>query len=188
MRLFGSGQAWSVGESADADLMRALGTGNRIALGELVKRHQEHVRSLAFRIMGRWEDADDVAQETFLRVLRGAGGYTPAASFRTWLHRIVVNLCLDRARRPKIASLEQDVPAADVGQGSAMERRERSLAVQHAVSQLPERQRIALLLHRFEGHSHAEIAQATGWSESAVEALLVRAYSHLRQALLQWQE
>ena len=156
------------------------------ALGQLVERHQQSVRAVALRMTGRWDVADDLAQEVFLRVYRFAGRYKPAAAFRTWLYRIVVNLCLDRAKSPRLSELPEEIGDASCEMAEQLARAERSEAIQRAIAQLPERQRMALVLHRFEHMTHAQIAQATGWSESAVESLLVRAYDQLRQRLSQW--
>jgi RNA polymerase sigma-70 factor, ECF subfamily len=172
---------------ADGDLMASVARGDMSALATLVRRHQQRVRALAYRLSGRWDVADDIAQEVFLRVLRSAQSYRPTAAFGTWLHRIVVNLCLDRGRRPRLAELAVAPQAGSGAQAlEVLVRQERQQAIQREVSALPERQRVALVLHRFEGLSHAEIAAATGWSESTVESLLVRAYARLRQRLRLW--
>ncbi|WP_428937731.1 RNA polymerase sigma factor [Fontivita pretiosa] len=171
--------------------MADLARGDMAALGSLVRRHQHRVRALAYRLTGRWDLADDLAQETFLRVYRSARSYTPSAAFSTWLYRIVVNLCLDQARRPRLAEIADPgevQPASQAGSDAPLLDRERAEAIQRAIDALPPRQRIALLLHRFEQMSHAQIAQATGWSESAVESLLVRAYAQLRQRLKLWMQ
>jgi RNA polymerase sigma-70 factor (ECF subfamily) len=178
---------WATKESGspDAILMRRLATGDIGALAQLVEAHQQRVRTLAFRICGRWELADDVTQEAFLRVHRSAGSYQPQAAFSTWLYRIVVNLCMDQLKRPRLARLDESDPPPTTDPNRLMQA-ERSAAIQRAVAQLPERQRVAILLHRFEGLSHAEIASATGWSRASVESLLVRAYAELRQKLAAW--
>lgn len=171
---------------SDAELVAAVASGQTSALGEIATRHQQRVRAIAFRIMGRWDVADDVAQEAFLRVWRGAAKYEPSAAFTTWLYRIVVNLCLDQKRRYRPLQLtEQDPPSDDATDASLIDL-ERADAVRREVAALPERQRVALVLHRFENLNHAQIAAATGWSESAIESLLVRAYSRLREKLKDW--
>jgi RNA polymerase sigma-70 factor (ECF subfamily) len=173
----------------DADLMAALARDDRTALACLVWRHQQRVRAIAFRFTRRRDTADDIAQETFLRLWRSAGRYRPTAAFSTWLYRIVVNLCLDHAKRPRLAQLPGDTGVTPSGPSSdPLLRQEQQQAVARAIAALPERQRIALILHRFEALSHVQIAQTTGWSESAVESLLVRAYGELRRALRTWAE
>lgn len=169
----------------DVSLMADLAAGRIGALDELVRRHQEKVLALAFRTLGDPEAAQDVAQEAFIKVLRSARRYQPTAKFTTWLYRIAVNCCLDlmRRRRP---SVNIDDVAAPVAQESAPGdaiQAETALAVRRAVEALPERQRLVIVLHRFGGLSHREVAQATGWSNSAVESLLTRAYVTLRQRL-----
>jgi RNA polymerase sigma-70 factor (ECF subfamily) len=167
----------------DSLLVQAIAEGHLDALEPLVRRHQDGVRRLAYRFLGEWSDANDVAQDAFLRVVRAAPRYQPTARFTTWLHRIVVNLCLDsRRRRARFV-------AADLPDGPAclppdvLERDETVRRVRQALNGLPERQRTAVILHRYEGHSHREIAEVTGWSESAVESLLVRGYANLRRVL-----
>jgi len=170
----------------DTELMTRLAAGDMAALGELVQRHQERVLELAFRTLGKWDLAEDVAQEAFLRVHRAAGNYKPKARFTTWLYRIVVNLCLDEKRRRARngTSLEDvTVEAQTEPNGDIAEKKEIAQLVRGAVNGLPERQRVALVLHRYEGLSHGQIAEATGWTGSAVESLLVRAYANLREKL-----
>jgi RNA polymerase sigma-70 factor (ECF subfamily) len=124
----------------------------------------------------------------FLRLYRSAPTYKPTAAFSTWLYRIVVNLCLDARRRPPLALIAEGDAAStsDPPVDDRLVREDLCRAVQREVTNLPERQRIALLLHRFEGLGHAKVAAATGWSESAVESLLVRAYAQLRERLKDW--
>ena len=168
------------------ELMARLGEGDIDALGVLAKRHQEKVLSLAYRFLGDWHKAEDVAQEAFLRVQRAAGSYRPTARFTTWLYRIVVNLCLDERRKRGRAVVSLDDAAAEIlaeSDSDAAERNEVAALVRRAVAELPERQRLAVILHRYEGLSHSEVSEATGWSKSAVESLLVRAYANLRGKL-----
>jgi RNA polymerase sigma-70 factor (ECF subfamily) len=169
----------------DARLMERLARGDRSALARLVQLHQREVLALAFRTTGDWSLAEDIGQETFLRVWRSAARYEPRALFSTWLYRIVVNLSLDALKKRK--PITGDPPAvADISghaPSAALEGRDLAAAVQQAVAGLPERQRVAVVLHRFSGLSMREIARTTGWSESAVESLLVRAYAALRNRL-----
>lgn len=170
----------------DAELMAALARGETAALGELVRRHQDKARALAFRMLGRWDLADDVAQEAFLRVWRAAPRYRPEAKLTTWLYRIVVNLCHDRHRRAAraLAPLTDDVPEpAAEPTPDPLEADERAVRVRRALDALPERQRAAVVLHRYEGLSHREVAEALGATEKAVESLIVRAYAKLRREL-----
>ena len=173
-------------ESNDAELMACLAKGEVSALGELARRHQHRVLEIAFRTLGHWDLAEDVAQETFLRIYRAAKHYRPDAQFTTWLYRIVVNLCLDEQRRraksaaPLESIASEGLPASDT---DSAERREIAELVRAAVQELPERQRVAIVLYRYEGLNHTQISEVTGWSQSAVESLLVRAYANLREKL-----
>lgn len=173
-------------EVNDAELMARLAGGDMEALGDLVRKYQQRVLSLSYRVLNDWHRAEDVTQETFLRVHRAAGKYKPEALFTTWLYRIVVNLCLDEQRSQGRRATPLDNAALDLEAGTdydAAERKELVEAVKAAVGELPERQRIALMLHRYEGLSHGQIAEVTGWTSSAVESLLVRAYANLREKL-----
>lgn len=174
-------------DPSDAELMQLLGRGDLQALAVLVRRYQEPVRLLAYRVLGRWDLADDMAQETFLRLLRTADRYRPDTALIAFLRRIVVNLCLDLRKRKRAVNWPESEPASRApGAGERLEADERRAAVWAEINQLPERQRVALTLHRFEGLGHEEIAELTGWSLSAVESLLVRAYGRLRDRLQDW--
>jgi len=166
--------------------MARLCQGDKAALGDLSLRHKSRILSVAYRLLGDWQLAEDVAQETFLRLHQAACTYRPEARFTTWLYRIVYNLSIDQQRKRANApvSLEsvQGEPQ-DTSGTQSMEREELAAIVQRAISQLPERQRRVILLHRYEELSHTDIARVTGWSQSAVESLLVRAYAHLREEL-----
>ncbi|UCG17268.1 MAG: sigma-70 family RNA polymerase sigma factor [Phycisphaerales bacterium] len=174
----------------DVELMARLADGDQSALAQLIQRHQHRVLDIAYRTIGDRVLAEDIAQEAFLRVWRSAGSYVPSAQFTTWLYRIVVNLCIDASRKPKALTIDGPaVPHPEMAAvSSGLERSDRIAAVRRAVARLPRRQRVALVLHRFSGLSIRVISDATGWSESAVESLLVRAYASLRQALTEFTE
>lgn len=169
----------------DVELMARLADGDQSALGRLVQRHQRRVLDIAYRTTGDRVLAEDIAQEAFLRVWRSAESYTPSAQFTTWLYRIVVNLCIDASRKHKVLTVDEPAVAhPEVAASSCcLERNDRAAAVRRAVTRLPQRQRVALVLHRFSGLSIRAVSDTTGWSESAVESLLVRAYASLRQTL-----
>ena len=134
------------------------------ALAELVRRHQGRALRLAYRSLGDWQLAEDVVQESFLRINRAASKYRPDARFSTWFYRIVVNLCLDELRRRQRraeAATNAAPEVADTGESPAHreELTELHQAVRHALDQLSERERLAVILHRFEGQSHRQIAR-----------------------------
>jgi len=181
----------SIGNLSDEELMAAVGTRDMSALSELVRRHQEKVLALAYRLLGRWDLAEDASQNTFLKVYQAADRYKPNAKFTTWLYRIAVNHCHDLRRAEKQAGMNQKnrldfstgpSPADNVVQ------EENAAQIRQWIDSLPERQRTVLILHRYEGRSHKKLAQVTGWSPSAIESLLVRAYAHLRKVAEQWQD
>lgn len=168
------------------ELMAKVRGGNMSALGELVSRHQDKVLSLAYRFFGRWDIAEDIRQETFLRVWRASQNYKPKARFTTWLYSIAINLCIDEYRKSihKTIPLEQVMADLEAeSDGDSIEREEAAKIVQKAIMGLGERQRLAVILHRYNGLSHTEISEVTGWSRSAVESLIVRAYTNLRNKL-----
>jgi RNA polymerase sigma-70 factor, ECF subfamily len=174
------------GSLQDEVLIARVCKGDPVALGDLSRRHRSRVLSLAYRMLGDWHLAEDVAQETFIRLHHAACSYRPEAKFTTWLYRIVYNLTVDQQRRRASApvsldAMESQPPGAS--QALPAEQQELAVLVQKAVARLPERQRRVVLLHRYEELSHTEIARVTGWSQSAVESLLVRAYANLREQL-----
>ncbi len=168
------------------ELMKRLASGEIEALTEIVKKYQNQILDLAYRFLNDWAKSEDVAQETFLRIYRASADYTPQAKFSTWIYRIVVNLCLDeRRRQTKMPVTIEEVacePSADP-ESDALERSETIELVRKAISELPPRQRLAVILHRYENLSHNQICEVTEWTKSAVESLLVRAYANLRKKL-----
>jgi RNA polymerase sigma-70 factor (ECF subfamily) len=172
--------------SVDAALMRRLAEGDRSAMGILLARHHTRVWQLGRRLGRSPADADDLAQEVFLRVWRAAPRFQPTAAFTTWLYRIAINLVFDARRRTRpTASIQQisESSLAAPAEADPTEAQELARQVQQAVMALPERQRVVLVLHRYQELSYQQIAESTGWSVSAVESLLVRAYAALRTTL-----
>ncbi len=173
-------------DESDEELMRRLAAGDTAALTPIVQRHQERVIRLAQRFLGRADLAEDVAQDAFVKLYRSAAMYQPEARFTTWLYRLVANLCWDRRRglaRARRREQEHDGAATVPDAATAMEADERTQRVRAAVAALPDRQRLAVILHRYHELSHKDIATVTGWSVSAVESCLVRAYATLRERL-----
>lgn len=169
----------------DTELIRRLAAGDRGALAELMRHHQARVLTTAYRFLGNWDAAEDIVQETFLRVYRAAPRYQPQAAFTTWMYRLVVNLCWDRRRQlSRDHRLRAGIPLPpEQTLTSHAEQAERAAEIRRAVAALPDRQRLAVILHRFDELTHREIAEVTGWSVGAVESCLVRAYATLRKSL-----
>jgi RNA polymerase sigma-70 factor, ECF subfamily len=175
---------------SDETLMAAIATGDQLAFARLVERHLARTVGLATRLMGSRADGEEIAQEAFTRVWSHAARWRPLgaggnARFTTWLYRIVVNLAIDRKRRPVHAAMDDvDEPVDETDDGFVrIHRRQVSDAVTAAMMQLPERQRVALALCFFEGLSNIEAGKIMSLSVGAVESLLVRARRSLRQGL-----
>jgi len=165
--------------------MARVARGDERAFQLLSRRHLPAMLGLARRILGNAAEAEDVAQEAFIRVWTHAARWQPLAQFRTWLTRVVVNLCLDRKRRAPWVELEAagDIVDPAPGAGEKAESDERERMVASAVDKLPARQRSAIVLTYGEGMSNAQVAEILDTSVSAVETLLVRAKQNLRRAL-----
>ena len=172
-------------DDSDEALMARVARGNERAFQLLSRRHLPAMLGLARRILGNAAEAEDVSQEALMRVWTHAPRWQPLAEFRTWLTRVVVNLCLDRKRRAPWVALETagDIvdPAPDAGERAESDERERMLAT--AIDKLPARQRSAIVLTYGEGMSNAQVAEILDTSVSAVETLLMRGKQNLRQAL-----
>ena len=172
-------------DDSDEALMARVARGDERAFQMLSRRHLPAMLGLARRILGNAAESEDVAQEAFLRVWTHAPRWQPLAQFRTWLTRIVVNLCLDRKRRAPWVDLEAagDIVDPTPGATERAEADERQGMVTAAIGKLPVRQRDAIMLTYSEGMSNAQVAEILGTSVSAVETLLVRGKQNLRRAL-----
>lgn len=175
-------------DSEDDDaLMSRAAAGDRRAFSLLVVRHAERVRAVALRFSGNAADADDVTQAAFLAAWRDAGNWQRGrARFSTWIYRVVVNRCIDLARRRRVRSwLSLDVvaePEDDAPDAAELAvQRSELAAVRRDILALPEKQRAALLLAVQADKSTAEIGAALGVSAGAAEQLLVRARRALRE-------
>jgi len=172
-------------DDSDEALMARVARGDERAFQLLSRRHLPAMLGLARRILRNSAEAEDVAQEAFLRVWTHAPRWQPVAQFRTWLTRVVVNLCLDRKRRAPWVELEAAGEIVDPtpGAGEKAEADERARMVAAAVDKLPPRQRSAIVLTYGEGMTNAQVAEILDTSVSAVETLLVRGKQNLRSAL-----
>lgn len=170
---------------SDEDLLVAAGDGSMEAFGELVHRHHATAYRIASRFLDDSEEARDIAQEAFLHILRTCGTYSPRAAFRTYLFRVVSNLCIDHRRklRPVGVADLPEVPSDAPGPLGDLAAAEREAAVRRALSMLPERQRMAVILKYFEGLGYREMALALETSEKAVERLLDRGRAALLRDL-----
>jgi RNA polymerase sigma-70 factor (ECF subfamily) len=169
----------------DAMLMASVASGDLGAFERLVLRHQDRAWRLAWRMLGDAAEAEDVVQETFLRIFRSAPRYQPSASFRTYLFRVLARLCLDvRSRKkPDYGNRLPDFADPAATPEEILQKAERSAAIGRALAGLPARHRAAVLLRHDEGLSYREIAAILQTSEKTVDSLLQRARQSLRRLL-----
>lgn len=171
----------------DQALVEACLAGRREAFDAIVGRHQRHVYQLCYRFAGNHEDASDLAQDAFIRAYRGLNSFKGRSAFATWLYRIAVNVCLNRAalRAPKPAALDfadqtdHRIERAD----TTLVRAERAAEVRAAIARLPKKQRAALILRVYHELPHDQIAEIVGSSVGAAKANFFHALANLRKLL-----
>jgi RNA polymerase sigma-70 factor (ECF subfamily) len=169
-------------ERPDRDLLTAHAAGDPDAFGELVRRHRDRLWAVALRTLGDREEAADALQDAMVSAYRAAAGFRGDAAVTTWLHRIVVNACLDRIRRRQVRAtvpLPEAGPGEPVQPGDPIADRETSLVVHRALAQLPGEQRAALVLVELQGHSVAETAELLGVAEGTVKSRCARGRARL---------
>lgn len=175
------------GADSDESLVARAGRGDRTAAGALVLRHTDRIFAVSLRMLGDRAAAEDATQETFLRLWKHAARWKPqGAKFETWLYRIAMNICFDRLRRrgrelPEDAAPERADPEPRADEQMASN--ERRAAVEAALAELPERQRLAITLCHYQEMSNIEAAALMEVSVEAVESLLARARRALRDRL-----
>jgi len=182
----------------DAEVMLRVKAGDDSAFEYLVQKYRRPMVSFMYRMAHNASAAEDLAQEVFLRVYRSRANYEPSAKFTTWLYRIATNLAVNYARdtrheRPEnTVSIDEpdtetgltvDVPDGTLSAEEGMMRRERMAAIRKRVQALPERQRLAVLMHKYQQMDYRQIAEVLKLSESATKSLLFRAYETLRVQL-----
>lgn len=167
--------------SADESLLAAAGQGNMEAFAELVNRHQGWAWRLAFRFLGEAQISEDVVQEAFLRLFRAAPRFSPRAAFRTYFYRIIARLCLDQARKKHPRFTDRPPEPADPAPDAAgrIIEQETSAAVRAALDELPDNQRMAVVLRYYEALDYRSIGETLEISPKAVERLLARARMRL---------
>jgi RNA polymerase sigma-70 factor, ECF subfamily len=174
-------------DSADSDelLVQATGKGDLKSFEQIVTRHQAWAWRIAYRFIGNEEDASDIVQDAFLRLLDASGRYRPTAKFRTFFYQIISRLCLDRAKKKQPLFLETipDTPDPRPSVTDTMMRHEAAIAVRSALDTLPPNQRLAIVLRYYENLNYEEIASALETTTKAVERLLARGREHLKGIL-----
>jgi RNA polymerase sigma-70 factor, ECF subfamily len=194
-----SGALPSDEDAVDVSLMRLIGRGDTAAFEELVHRHQSLVLGTVSRMLGGNSDVEDIAQQVFLRVWKSANRYVARAKFTTWLLKITRNLVFNELRRTKRRAQvpmqsdpeAEEMPLADEAtsapDAAALEK-ELQAAIDKAIAELPETQRMAVILRRYEELSYEEIGEVLELSVPAVKSVLFRARTELRQRLAQYLE
>ena len=177
----------------DELVARSMG-GDAESFNQLILRWERPIYALAYRVIGREEDARDVCQETFLRAFRALPGFKGQAKFSSWLYRIALNLCRDWIRRQRRAPVMQMPEGVDPGELAAergpvesietlVARRELSAVVEEAMALLPEEQRTAIILKEYHGMTFQEIAEMQGCPLSTVKTRLYQGLTVLRRHL-----
>jgi RNA polymerase sigma-70 factor (ECF subfamily) len=185
-------------ELTDADVMLRVKAGDDAAFDYLVDKFRRPIVSFMYRMAHNQAVAEELAQEVFLRVYRSRHTYAAEAKFTTWLYRIATNLGVNHARDSKADRVDQtvsidehdeetglaiDVADPHITAEQAILRRERLAAIRRHVENLPERQRMAVLMHKYQNMDYRQIADVLKLSESATKSLLFRAYETLRERL-----
>jgi len=183
---------------SDAEVMLELKAGNMAAFDILLAKYRKPIINFMYRMVHNQAVAEELAQEVFLRVYRSRETYRAEARFSTWLYRIATNLGVNHARDTKhertAQTVQLDEPDAETGTTPDLAdstptieaeilRRERMNAIRQHVMALPERQRTAVLMHKYEGLDYKSIGEVLKLSESATKSLLFRAYQTLREKL-----
>ena len=183
---------------SDAQIMLRVKAGDESAFEYLVQKYRRPMLSFMYRMAHNTAVAEDLAQEVFLRVYRSREKYEASAKFSTWLYRIASNLAVNHARdtrhqRPENtvsldepdqeSGLTMDVADDSLTAEESIVRRERLAAIRERVQALPERQRIAVVMHKYQQMDYRQIAEVLKLSESAIKSLLFRAYETLRVQL-----
>ena len=182
---------------SDVQLMLEAKAGNDASFEHLLQRYRTPLVNFLYRMVRDSGTAEDLAQEVFLRVYRARHGYEASAKFTTWLFRIATNLALNRIRDTRHQQMEIsldansadddapaiELPARELRVDQYLIEQDRTALIRRAVDALPQKQRIAVLLHKYEEMDYCEIAKVLDCSDAALKSLLFRAYETLRVQL-----
>ena len=186
---------------SDVQLMLDVKAGDEQSFALLLQRYRSPLVNFLYRMVRNREQAEDLAQEVFLRVYRARADYVPSAKFTTWLFRIATNLALNSVRDHRYERMEISLDAPMTADAEDGDERTLDVAdqhpdieqhlvedvrrkmIRHAIEKLPEKQRAAVLLHKYQELDYGEIAKILSCSESALKSLLFRAYEALRVEL-----
>lgn len=186
-----AGTVEDLAAGADAALLERVRRADKAAFSTLLSRHYDAAYRVAYRMMGRAADCEDIVQDAFVKLWTNPGQIREGQALRAWLMRVVSNLSIDRLRRkPMLNADDVPEPSSDkAGPDLVALRNSVSSEVDRAIAMLPERQRMALIFVYYEGLSNRDAAAALELSVDALESLLARARRSLKKALAgQWQD
>lgn len=184
----------------DAELVSAFKGGDKSAFDKLILMHKDKVFNMCYRLLGNYEEANDSAQETFVKVYRSLKNFRLESAFSTWLYRIAVNTCKNKlvsskyrhnkmmVRLDNPIETEEGTHTIEIGNNSLspaneLERKEKGIRIQRAIDSLPEAQKTLVVLRDIEGLSYEEIAKITSYNLGTVKSKLARARQQLREKL-----
>ena len=184
----------------DFELIRSFQSGEKTAFDQLVIRHKDRIFNLCYRLLGDYNEANDYAQETFIKAFKSLKGFRFESSFSTWLYRIAVNNCknrlnsLEKRFQVKMISIEtpkytgENNPVLEIRDDSpspanGLERKEKAVLIQTAINSLPAEQKMVIILRDIEGRSYEEIAETTGLALGTVKSRLARGRMELKNKL-----
>ncbi len=188
----------SDGARNDSEIMLAVAAGDESGFTYLVSKYHRPIVHFLYRMVHTEAVAEELAQEVFLRVYRARSSYRAEAKFSTWLYRIATNLAVNHARDNKseresqrveldamdpVTGMRTEVADRDLNVEQVLMREERMSAIRREVDRLPERQRMAVLMHKYQEMDYRQIGEVLHLSESATKSLLFRAYRTLRESL-----
>jgi len=154
-----------------------------ISFDRAVRTSEAQILRTAYRVLGNWADAEDVAQEAFVRLHRHGLGFPNEAGMMAWLYRVTVNLCLDRVRSPRRWEQLPEMRSEEASAEAVVIRQDQKQRLMQALGTLPTRERAAVVLREIEGLSTAEVAAILGSSEGTVRSQVSKALGHLRRIL-----
>jgi RNA polymerase sigma-70 factor (ECF subfamily) len=183
----------SESDQPEIEWMRRIREGDMESFRLLVEAHQARVVGTITKMLGSEMEAEDLAQQVFIRVWRSAPRYKPTAKFTTWLFRITRNLVFNEMRRRRhfvdhTEDISEPVDRKERGPDQVLLEEELQTAIQDAISKLPEAQRLAIVLRRYEELPYEEIAKVMGTTVPAVKSILFRARAELRERLAKYLE
>jgi RNA polymerase sigma-70 factor (ECF subfamily) len=179
----------------DARLMLQFKDGDAAAFDQLFARHTHAMVNFAYQFVRNRQVAEELAQDVFLRVYEGAASYRVQSRFSTWLYRIATNVCLNEVRKPRFRAVHQPLsigdepetrlPVGETGSGpdKLLERQAIARVIREALDEIPEKQRTAFILNKYQDFSYAEVAEIMKTSEKAVKSLIHRARETLAARL-----